>query len=810
MQVAHHNDHITHAVIGGQKAIEFGISSSAEFFNILSSTLYKDQILAVVREVLCNAWDAHIEAGCTDRPVLITLTQDKFTIQDFGKGIHQDDMGLIYGTYGNSTKKNDGNQTGGFGLGCKAPFAYTDHFEVASCHAGTRTIYNLSKSSAQAMGKPGITPIASFPSEESGLTVSIRIKPSDYTQFKVLIQRIAHNGDMNMQLNGEQIHTLDFDVSKGNFLLTRHTLLANVHRVMVRYGNVIYPAESAKNEQAYSAIVNHLNTLKGVNHHHQFSIVFQAPAHSIAVTPSRESLSMQDHTVNTLAQLFDGFLKSLDTEFQAACKTYTETLTLLAVTEKRVDELLKREESLPRIGEHTPTNTIADFETMACTYMQYNYPEGLAYRKADVAKRLEAMVQNNLLDRGKVQSFLRELKGVQKEPTGSKTWRISSEPTTWLQRRVISPLLVGLVKAGLPTHCLFTCGTEDHNWTRNDREGVPPLVSATRSSPHHLLVTLPYLRNIVVISTKKHGLVERAYRHEVFKKAGRYYGFMVYIAGRKKGELEAARQFFAQQGMQVADLTLQEQAEVAVRAAPTPRKPAKKGVIKLSSMEYSPRQIQLDRILEEDAERTETPEFILQVSLRNSDTFYSFDGCNHSNSATLVHLFGDQGGITNSTATYTKWRKTGIPSFADYVQGKICSYVLNNPRIKEHRANYSAVDIDRYGEQANLIQVIQGNAVLSKEFGLVNPLTDEDRTYLALWEGLRAQHNSYTLQADVQQVIQWLSDIQPSPAAVALVKQTASPLLPLINTSAFRAMVRGATPGNVELAVKFLKIILNP
>ena len=41
MQVSHHNDHITHAVIGGKQAIEFGISNSAEFFNILSSTLYK-------------------------------------------------------------------------------------------------------------------------------------------------------------------------------------------------------------------------------------------------------------------------------------------------------------------------------------------------------------------------------------------------------------------------------------------------------------------------------------------------------------------------------------------------------------------------------------------------------------------------------------------------------------------------------------------------------------------------------------------------------------------------------------------------
>ncbi len=69
MEVSQPLDHITHAVIGGGKTIDFGISNSAEFFDILSRTLYTDQILAVVREVLCNAWDAHIAAGCTDKPI---------------------------------------------------------------------------------------------------------------------------------------------------------------------------------------------------------------------------------------------------------------------------------------------------------------------------------------------------------------------------------------------------------------------------------------------------------------------------------------------------------------------------------------------------------------------------------------------------------------------------------------------------------------------------------------------------------------------------------------------------------------------
>ena len=49
MLVAHQDDRITHAVIGGKKSIDFGISDDPAFFQILSSALYKDPMLAKVR-----------------------------------------------------------------------------------------------------------------------------------------------------------------------------------------------------------------------------------------------------------------------------------------------------------------------------------------------------------------------------------------------------------------------------------------------------------------------------------------------------------------------------------------------------------------------------------------------------------------------------------------------------------------------------------------------------------------------------------------------------------------------------------------
>ena len=196
MQVSQSNDFISHAVIGGIAPINFSISNSAEFFHILSSTLYSDQILAVVREVLCNAWDAHIVAGVTDKPIQITIKDCKLIIKDSGHGIDPDDMGDLYATYGGTNKKNDGNQTGGFGLGCKAPFAYTEHFEVQSCHKGIKTIYNISRSCAKIMGVPSIIPIVSLPTEDTGLQVTITLQTKDINRFTELVNRIVYEGEM--------------------------------------------------------------------------------------------------------------------------------------------------------------------------------------------------------------------------------------------------------------------------------------------------------------------------------------------------------------------------------------------------------------------------------------------------------------------------------------------------------------------------------------------------------------------------------------------------------------------------------------
>lgn len=806
MQVSHVQDRVTHAVIGGKQSIEFGISNSAEFFNILSSTLYKDQILAVVREVLCNAWDAHIEAGCTDRPVQITLDRDIFSIKDFGKGIHHEDMGLIYGTYGNSTKKNDGMQTGGFGLGCKAPFAYTGHFEVTSSHAGIKTIYNLSKSSAQAMGKPGIIPIASFPTEETGLTVSIRIKSSDYHRFVSLITRIVCNGEMNMTLNGKQLDTLGFDASNGNYLITQQKdILDDNSRIMVRYGNVIYPVDQcAELEVGYSKIVEHLNTLT-IRRYSYYYVIFQAPPNSIAVTPSREALSMQEHTLNTLNTLFTGFLTTLSREFPTVCDTYAETVTNTAVSENKLGELLKRDAALPSLHEKDEPLNIVDLGMLAKVYMRNNYPNGLEYRKADITRRLNLMVKQNMLDRGKVQTFLLALNDVH-VPYERDAWsHPRTEKSSWLQRRVVAPLLTKLSKAGLDSDKLYICDAEDANSVRSAPRS--PLVPATKVKPRHLLATLPYLRNIIVITGKRTDILDSAYDHDDFIGLGRYAGFMVYHVGRKAGEVDAVRNFFVASGMRVIDLTI-EQAKKRIidKSFATSRKPVKKGLVTCSHL-LEKGTFDTWRLQYADAPRIMAPEFVILINDRVQSSRYNLTGWNRDRSIQLIKLFGDKGGITTNTRAQQKWLAQGAKDFNDYVLEKVCAYILFNPRIEQYwsLSHEPATKDASFGISSTLLDLLYSTPSMAKEFNLVTNLTEEDKLYLSLWEGLKRRYGYDN--AEYFKVVEWLNGIPINSACSTLMtKLINNPLLEIFSYQELQRLINN--PNNPVHANKARDILI--
>ena len=304
MQVSQNTSNVNNAVIGAKAVQSFRIAETPEFFHILSSSLYSNPKFAVVRETLCNAWDAHRAAGI-ERPVEVTVTRKEFIVKDFGSGIAPEDMTDIYCVYGSSTKQNQEDQTGGFGLGCKAPFAYVNTFEVTSCYKGTKTIYSLSKTSIDTDGKPAISTLVQVPTDETGLTVTIRHPDTSYLNEHIF-------GDFVKELckwTGQKVlldygtykieYSDKFYSSPEGFVITSKPEFIEKSSYYVRYGGILYPFEYDTYE---------LETIYKSFCPWGSAIILDAPPNSLDITPSREKLQYSDKTKNTLNNLCERFI----------------------------------------------------------------------------------------------------------------------------------------------------------------------------------------------------------------------------------------------------------------------------------------------------------------------------------------------------------------------------------------------------------------------------------------------------------------------------------------------------------------------
>ena len=295
------------AVVSNNPAQEFMIANTPDFFNILSGSLYSNPVLAICRETICNAWDANEVNGKGSIPIEITLAEGELMVMDDGPGIPDDKIVEIYGTYGLSTKQNLSNQTGGFGLGCKSPFAYSDNFEVTSIHEGVKTVYQMTKASDETDGKPAINKIYSIRTDEpSGLTVKMPVREDDMDKFINAISRVCASSEKPALFNGREVkHLPPFR----NFIFTSNFGLPfrYQHLIYIKYGEVLYPLDQSPVSAFYDIYSKLKDFVDAFNNScaERIVLILKAPANSLSVTPSRESLRYTETVQKTIKTLLN-------------------------------------------------------------------------------------------------------------------------------------------------------------------------------------------------------------------------------------------------------------------------------------------------------------------------------------------------------------------------------------------------------------------------------------------------------------------------------------------------------------------------
>lgn len=291
---------------------EFTIATTPELFSLLSDGLYTDKILAPIRELSCNAWDAHKEIGKENEQFKIHLPNNIepwFSIRDYGSGLaHKDVIGL-YTTYGGSTKQKSNATIGGFGVGSKSPFAYSDSFTVISFHNGEKRSYTAFKDEH---GKPNMA-VMSAPEktdEPSGMEVSFPVSQKDFSTFYQRARTVLRRFDPLPEVTGGfesfKLEPVEYSRTGKGWRIASNA--AGSKAIM---GNIAYPIESNSMEgltsQHYNLFANH-------------SIEIDFPIGSLDLAASREGLGYKPRTVAALKakadEIIDELQKTLSKELK--------------------------------------------------------------------------------------------------------------------------------------------------------------------------------------------------------------------------------------------------------------------------------------------------------------------------------------------------------------------------------------------------------------------------------------------------------------------------------------------------------------
>ena len=305
----------------------FGIKQSPKAFQILSSGLYSNKPMAIVRELSANAADAHVLNGNQKKPFEIKLPNrldNQFYIKDFGPGLSHEQVMKLYTTYFDSTKSESNDFIGGLGLGSKSPFSYTDAFTVEARQNGMTRTYSAFVAEN---GIPQIVQLGeSTPTTDpDGLTIGFPVNPSDYAAFNQEAQRILPWFDPFPTVLGTQLKKLEAPsrVADQLSVYPRIPVWAENNwngQTFVRMGHIIYPLDW--NAAGLSEDKGMMRLLKSSG---GSSFVFDVPIGSVEVAASREGLQY-------------------DRSSKASLKAFAETLMskLGSILEKDIEKVVAK------------------------------------------------------------------------------------------------------------------------------------------------------------------------------------------------------------------------------------------------------------------------------------------------------------------------------------------------------------------------------------------------------------------------------------------------------------------------------------
>jgi hypothetical protein len=296
----------------------FAIGNPRLVIRLLRSKMYSNPIKVITQELMSNARDAHREIGKHATPIevhLPTVVSPTWWVKDYGPGMCPKRIRETYIMYGNSTKRNDDTQTGGFGIGAKSPWAYTDTFTVSTVSGdGYKRIYTcyidenddgkLALMSEEATNEP------------TGTTISLSVKNADMGSFNQYTIAATKYWSTRPVIHGNHNYPdIVKSLSGKDWYLYNNGNNYNTHMIVL-VDEIPYPIDS-----------NVLKARKGWKRDNtktllESDIVVSFNTSEISVAATREALDLNEKTINgvitKLEQIYDEVSKQAEDEIKQA------------------------------------------------------------------------------------------------------------------------------------------------------------------------------------------------------------------------------------------------------------------------------------------------------------------------------------------------------------------------------------------------------------------------------------------------------------------------------------------------------------
>lgn len=344
----------------------FKIKDTSKIINILRDSLYKHKERTLVQEYISNARDAVRERykiqlvkkdpnldpqkhSGNDRALaerklrtkineLIKPTDIKVTIpsqlnpffkvRDYGVGLSPERVANVFTYYCESTKGDSDIETGGFGIGGKSAWAYTDHFTVISFHDGKR--YTYTSHTEKQEGELALDDVSDT-TEANGVEIIVGVNPKDLNIFKNAVLRVCYFWKTRPVITGltqadmpEWYDTTpDLAVGSWQVFMNKWAEEVNDYRVFQdETVSFIFVLDGIPYAEALPvSLTNELQSIIGHQNRKgkRMVVVFDAELGSVDIVASREHLAKTPKTLNVLQKLtikneLKNYYQKLDTE----------------------------------------------------------------------------------------------------------------------------------------------------------------------------------------------------------------------------------------------------------------------------------------------------------------------------------------------------------------------------------------------------------------------------------------------------------------------------------------------------------------